>query len=91
MQLLLCYDITDDRRRQRLVQVLLDYGERIQESVFWIETEEDLSGRIRDRVRHVIEEGEDNVWIVPLCLGCAKRIQAIGVRPVPELPEFYVL
>ncbi len=34
MQYWACYDIADDRRRQRLSDVLLDFGTRVQESVF---------------------------------------------------------
>ena len=36
------YDISDDRRRDRVARVLLNYGHRIQQSVFelWLEPEE---------------------------------------------------
>ncbi|MBY0508405.1 MAG: CRISPR-associated endonuclease Cas2 [Bryobacteraceae bacterium] len=34
MRFVICYDITDDRRRARVSAALLDYGARLQESVF---------------------------------------------------------
>ena len=55
MQALIAFDIADDHRRYRLTRVLLDYGERIQESVFWIDCEDDLVDRIRERVTRVLE------------------------------------
>jgi CRISPR-associated protein Cas2 len=91
MRALICYDVADDLRRQRLVHVLLDYGQRVQESVFWIETEDDLDKRIRERVGRVIEGKEDSVWIVVICAACAPKIETLGPNRVPASPEFYVL
>ena len=38
----IAYDISDNRRRERVARVLLRYGSRIQQSVFlaWLESEE---------------------------------------------------
>ena len=55
IQWVVCYDMADDVRRNRLVKVLLDYGQRVQESVFWVEAEDDLADRIRERVGRVID------------------------------------
>jgi CRISPR-associated protein Cas2 len=90
MQWLVCYDISDDNRRERLVKVLLDYGQRVQESVFWVDAEEELAPRIRERVQHVISAADDSVWLVALCGACARRIETMGATRVPELPEYYV-
>ena len=91
MQWLIAYDISDDVRRQRLVRVLLDYGQRVQESVFWLDVEDDLGERIRERVATVIGAEEDVVWITPLCSGCVRRVTTLGRTRVPELPEYYIL
>ena len=34
MRFIICYDITDDSLRAKIVKILEDYGERIQYSVF---------------------------------------------------------
>jgi CRISPR-associated protein Cas2 len=91
MQWLICYDSADDTRRQRLVKVLLDYGQRVQESVFWIDADDELAGRILERLRRVTLEEEDSVWVVPLCAACARKIEALGRTRVPELPEYYIV
>lgn len=45
MRFLVCYDIADDRRRDRMAKALLDYGARIQESVFLAELDDELAER----------------------------------------------
>ena len=90
IQWVVCYDSADDARRNRLVKVLLDYGQRVQESVFWVEAEDDLAERIRERLTRVIDVEEDSLWIVPLCAACAKRVEVFGKKGRPVLPEFYI-
>lgn len=90
IQWVVCYDSADDARRNRLVRVLLDYGQRVQESVFWVEAEDDLAERIRERLGRVIDVKEDSLWIIPLCAGCAKRLEFLGQNKRPELPEYYI-
>lgn len=91
MQWLVCYDVADDERRTRLAKVLLDYGQRVQGSVFWVEAEDELADRIRERSRRVIREDEDSLWIVPLCGACANKVETFGKTERPEVAEFYVV
>jgi CRISPR-associated protein Cas2 len=86
-----CYDIADNERRARLSSILLDYGQRVQESVFWIEADEDLVGRMRQRAVSIVRQEEDSLWLVPVCEVCARKVEATGVTRVPELPEYYVV
>ncbi len=92
MTYLVSYDVADDKRRLRLSKVLLDYGRRVQESVFWVDVEEEeLVERMRGRVRRVVSETEDSVWVVPVCKGCAGKVESVGVGKVPEVPGCYVV
>ena len=91
MQALVAFDVADDRRRYRLTRVLLDYGTRIQESVFWVECEDDLVERIRERVRGVLDVEVDNLWMVPVCEGCVKKVETIGIGRKPEVPEYFIV
>jgi len=61
MQYPVCYDIADDRRRQRLSELLLDFGTRVQESVFQCRIDAVLAEKMMARVRHTIEEHTDKV------------------------------
>lgn len=42
---IVCYDVGDDRRRQRLSEALLDFGTRVEESVFQCRIEPALAKR----------------------------------------------
>ncbi len=90
IQWVVCYDSSDDARRNRLVNILLDYGQRVQESVFWVEAEDDLAERIRERLGRVIDVDEDSLWIIPLCAACTKKLVVMGKNKRPEVPEYYI-
>jgi CRISPR-associated protein Cas2 len=91
MKWLVCYDVADDDRRAHLVKVLLDYGQRVQESVFWIDAEEELIVRMRGRAAMAVNAEEDSLWLVPVCDACARKVEATGLSRVPQLPEYYVV
>src|SRR5208337_2396221 len=67
MRYVVCYDITDDRRREHLSTILLDFGRRIQESVFLADLDEELAGKMRERVKNVLDVALDRLHIFPLC------------------------
>lgn len=88
---LVAFDVADDQRRYQLVQVLLDYGQRVQESVFWIDVSKELIERMWKRMEPVVEEAEDVVWLVPVCGNCAREVVVRGTTRVPQVAEFYIL
>jgi CRISPR-associated protein Cas2 len=90
LQALVAFDIADNQRRDRLTRVLLDYGQRVQESVFWLECEDELLERIRQRMCGVIDSGGDNLWMIVLCRGCARRVETWGQGRKPVIPEFFI-
>ena len=91
MKLLVAYDISDDRRRAQSVRILLDYGRRVQESVFWLEAEGELIDQMRRRIRVVIDPEVDSLWILFLCETCIGKLETIGMQNVPEVPAFYII
>ncbi|MEW5892437.1 MAG: CRISPR-associated endonuclease Cas2 [Pseudomonadota bacterium] len=68
MFVMICYDIADDRRRDRLAQVLLGFGERVQYSVFecHLDSEGDLA-RLHAAARACIDETCDRLRFYQLC------------------------
>ena len=83
MEYVVCYDLSDDRRRDRLAKALLDYGERVQESVFVAHLDEELYGRMLERIAKVIDEVEDRVHVFGLCGACGAcegKIRVYGPR-----------
>ena len=90
-RLLVAYDITDDRRRNQTCRILLDYGQRVQESVFWLEADEPLIAHMRERLRTVIDLDADSVWILPLCGACIGKLETLGIQNLPEIPAYYIV
>ncbi|HSY50722.1 MAG TPA: CRISPR-associated endonuclease Cas2 [Thermoanaerobaculia bacterium] len=91
MQYWVCYDIADDRRRQRLSDVLLDFGTRVQESVFQCLIEPALAEEMLARVQRTIEENTDKVHILALCDTCGGRIAHYGIAQEASDPEYLIL
>jgi CRISPR-associated protein Cas2 len=78
---LACFDISDDRVRDRVGKALAEYGERVQRSVFEVavDSEGELA-QLRSRVRDLLEEGDDCRFYC-LCKACrARSVDSAGQR-----------
>ena len=91
MQYVVTYDIADERRRARLAGALLDYGRRIEESVFLASVDEELAERMRGRIRSLIEPGEDCVHVFAICAACGARTEVYGRGELPRDEDYYVV
>ncbi len=91
MQYIVCYDIADDRRRDRIASALLDFGARVQESVFVANLDEELAGKMIWRLSKLADEHWDRVHIFQLCGACSGKTRTIGTAEVVEDRAFYVL
>ena len=91
MQYLICYDIADDGRRGRVASTLLDFGTRVEESVFVAQLDEELAVRMVERVTRAIDVDADRVHIFVLCGACGGKMKVLGTAEVVEDPDFYII
>ena len=91
MQYVICYDISDDWRRNRVSLVLLDFGTRVQESVFVAHLDDELMERMRERLSQVVDTGWDKVHVFELCAACEKRSWTLGEGEVVRDPDWYII
>jgi CRISPR-associated protein Cas2 len=91
MQYWVCYDIADDRRRQRLSDVLLDFGTRVQESVFQCLIEPSLAEEMLARIQRTIELNTDKVHVLALCDTCGGRVTHYGIAHEASDPEYLIV
>ena len=91
MQYVICYDIADDARRSRLASALLDFGVRVQESVFIANLDEELTARMIERLKRLVDEDQDRVHIFVLCAACSPKTQVLGSAQLVEDRKFYVI
>jgi CRISPR-associated protein Cas2 len=91
LEYFVCYDLSDDRRRERMARVLLDYGKRIQESVFRMDLDEELHERMMVRLRREVDESWDCVHVFSLCKNCVGKVVVIGRAEMPIDPDFVIV
>lgn len=88
---IVCYDISDDPTRDRMAGALLDFGVRIQESVFECMLEEPDFANMLDRLKRLELKDTDKVRVYRLCQRCTESIVIYGPAPSPALPEYFVV
>ena len=64
---LICYDVTDDRRRTRIGNELENFGKRVQRSVFECHLNERELLILRERLEGLCSEGEDRIGMYRIC------------------------
>ncbi len=91
MQYVVCYDISDDGRRSRLANCLLDFGRRVEESVFVANLDGALALRMMERVKRLVKENEDRVHVFEMCSECAGKTVTLGDAEVVVDRDFYII
>ena len=91
LNILVSYDITDDRRRNRLVKVLKDYGSRVQYSVFELQVKPLQLGELQERIESIININEDNVRYYTLCASCIKKVIVQGGNNKTFVEEEFII
>ena len=77
MFIVVSYDISDTRRRNRLHRALKDFGVRVQYSVFECVLDAKDVKRLEAAVRREIKD-DDHVRYYHLCESCARQVVALG-------------
>jgi CRISPR-associated protein Cas2 len=77
--LIVCYDIVQDRRRNRILRKLRGYLTRVQKSVFEGELADDRLEPLRRMLLEEIDPVEDTVRIFHLCSRCIPATEVLGV------------
>ena len=86
---IVAYDIRDSRRLKKLARLCLDYGVRVQYSIFEFDLE---PGPMQDFLREleaIIDVSCDRVMIVPVCAACRENIRLLGQAEAYTLPHLY--
>jgi len=78
MDIIVAYDIAQPRRLYKVAKILLDYGFRVQKSVFFVQINDRQLNVLRTKIENVIDPLEDGVKYFPLCKRCADAEFVIG-------------
>lgn len=79
MQCIICYDISEDKLRGRLVKYLEKFACRIQYSVFIADLSAEHQKNVKSQIRKIIK-GADHPMVVlaPICQNCFIKLWKIG-------------
>lgn len=78
------YDVVDDARRARLASLLLDYGKRVQKSVFEAHIDERQFLRLKAAAEAHIDMQTDSIRYYTLCRRCLPTTQVSGWGHIPD-------
>lgn len=85
---LIAYDISDDKRRKKIADLLEGYGKRVQFSVFECvlvsKKFQELKSRLR---RHYREENGDSLRFYPISHHTLPQVEVWGDHPLWEPPS----
>ena len=73
------YDITDDKRRKKVAELLEGYGERVQYSVFECVLNKRQYQQLAHRLKKRINLEEDSIRIYPVTKSSLQQSQTWGV------------
>jgi CRISPR-associated protein Cas2 len=91
MLYVVCYDISDDKTRNQMSERLLDFGARIQESVFECVLDGECHERMLERLDRVPIAQTDRVRVYRLCQTCVETVRIYGPGEVTRDPDFYLV
>ena len=86
-----CYDISDDKRRTRVHSALTGFGTWVQYSLFECFLDKKQRLYMEARLLKEIHRQKDSVRIYTLCKGCAPEVEILGRGDAPQDATLYVL
>ncbi|MGC1309857.1 MAG: CRISPR-associated endonuclease Cas2 [Phormidesmis sp.] len=89
MQVVITYDISEDKRRTKIHKVLKSYGQWMQFSVFECDLTSAQYARLRNRLNQLIQAEEDSVRFYFLCECCQRKVERIGGETVRDDTVFF--
>ena len=88
---LISYDISNDKRRLKIMKALEDYGKRVQYSVFECHLRPKELERLQNRLAPLVNPKDwDSIRFYYLCIDDVLRIEIIGKGEVSLDPNFYM-
>ena len=89
---LVCYDIAHPRRLRRVARLCERFGDRVQESVFFLHLEAEDLQRLLAALARTIDPREDSVRYIPVCREDLRASRGLGLRSgLSSTPSHWVV
>lgn len=88
---LVAYDICSPKRLRLVAKTCLDYGVRVEKSVFECDLAEGTFASFWDRLNEIIDPDEDALIAYRICRTCVKDILSAGAlyRPIQRIAYIF--
>ena len=87
MRFIVCYDISDNKKRTKVSKKLKAYGIRTQYSVFEVETQMEVIIKLLEEVESLLDP-VDKFFVYPIDRKNVKRIKRLGQSAIPNLINY---
>jgi len=88
---IISYDVIENRKRNRICEILKDYGYRLQKSVFACSLDSRAMAELKHKIAAIIDQETDSVIFISLCAACDGRKRATGIDVFKEEKRFRIL
>ena len=75
---IVAYDITSPKRLRRVALACLDYGIRIEKSVFECDLRQDQFEELWEKLKSIVNSDLDSLVCYPICASCEKNVITYG-------------
>ncbi len=90
MYMVISYDISEDKRRTKIHNILKSYGQWMQFSVFECDLTDTQYAKLRARLSKVLKPDEDSIRFYFVCACCKDKIERIGGEIPRDESIFFV-
>ncbi|MDZ4711304.1 MAG: CRISPR-associated endonuclease Cas2 [bacterium] len=80
MKYIISYDISNDKKREKIAKILLNHGVRMQLSYFECELTYKQLVEVSYKISKLINQGCDSIIYCPVCKRCYKDKKSYGVE-----------
>lgn len=96
MYILITYDVDTTekegaRRLRKVAKACVDYGQRVQNSVFECELTEAQLSIVMERIRTIIDKTKDSVRIYHLNKNENRRVEVLGMETAYKVDEAIII
>ena len=91
MFMVISYDISDDKVRNRVLNILKDYGTHVQYSVFECNLTAGQFYQLKQRLLSLIKSDTDSIRIYILCDSCKRKMIIAGQGEFADDELVYVV
>jgi CRISPR-associated protein Cas2 len=88
--MVISYDISDNRRRTKIMKTLEDFGTHVQFSVFECRLKPNEFARLKKLLKPLVREPQDTIRVYFIGADDVGRIQIIGAGSVTEDRLFFL-